>query len=266
MLTALAQVAHQHGNRNELADLLARQARAAARAGIPQQDADLHAALRARASEFGDHLAIVRRRLATEKDDSIYEALRLEYKQLDAELTTARRRLEKEDRARQTARATDPGQDVAAAIALLDDIERLISDPNARAEINGRLVRLGVRLGLSFTEGIKGKKRKIRKLASGIMAFGDAPLPVKLYGPDNAEEPEDNGCQPQLRHDPGRETTQLGVFSENRPTSECGPTGEGPAADSRFGSGPDTVELSAQSHGRQRVGVSFTKVHRGDRI
>lgn len=53
---------------------------------------------------------------------------------------------------------------------LFDDLERVTEDPDARADIQPLLTDLGLNVGLNFVEAIKGKKRKVRKLASGVIA------------------------------------------------------------------------------------------------
>jgi hypothetical protein len=62
----------------------------------------------------------------------------------------------------------------------------------ARAQISPLLEKLGVRLGLTFTEAIKGRKRKVRKLVGGVMAFGGQLLPVPIHGA--------NHCSGEHRH------------------------------------------------------------------
>ena len=49
------------------------------------------------------------------------------------------------------------------------------------ASISVMLERIGLRIGLYFEEGLKGT-RKVRKVAKGVMALGNMPLPVTLYG------------------------------------------------------------------------------------
>ena len=155
---------------------------------------------------------------------------------------------------------------MAAAIALLDDIERITTDPNARAEINGLLVRLGMWLGRSFVEGIKGKRRKVRRLASGVITFGDAPLPVPLYGSDNADGPDTEGGGADRRHDPGSSAGSEEVIPRTR-TKLAGDRSEHDTpAGQRPSRGPGSGDRSAQSDSSRREGVSFTKVHRGDWI
>jgi hypothetical protein len=47
--------------------------------------------------------------------------------------------------------------------------------------INAMLERIDLRIGLYFEDAMKGK-RPARKVARGIIALGDFPLPVSPYG------------------------------------------------------------------------------------
>lgn len=64
---------------------------------------------------------------------------------------------------------------------LFDEIERLAEILMANEAINAMLERIGLRIGLYFEEGRKGT-RPVRKVARGIIALGDFPLPVPPYG------------------------------------------------------------------------------------
>ena len=64
---------------------------------------------------------------------------------------------------------------------LFDEIERLAEMPMANEAINAMLERIDLRIGLYFEDAMKGK-RPVRKVARGIIALGDFPLPVPPYG------------------------------------------------------------------------------------
>ena len=64
---------------------------------------------------------------------------------------------------------------------LFDEIERLAEMPMANEAINAMLERIDLRIGLYFENAMKGK-RPVRKVARGIIALGDFPLPVPPYG------------------------------------------------------------------------------------
>ena len=77
--------------------------------------------------------------------------------------------------------ATDIDSEVEAAFVLFDEIERLAEMPMANEAINAMLERIGLRIGLYFEEGRK-ETRPVRKVARGIIALSDFPLPVPPYG------------------------------------------------------------------------------------
>jgi hypothetical protein len=77
--------------------------------------------------------------------------------------------------------ATDIDSAVEAAPVLFDEIERLAEMPMANEAINAMLERIDLRIGLYFEDAMKGK-RPVRKVAKGIIALGDFPLPVPPYG------------------------------------------------------------------------------------
>ena len=131
-------------------------------------------------------------------------------------------------------------------MTLLDDVDRITSDPQARADVNPLLVRMGVRLGLVFTEAIKGRKRRIRKLVGGVMTLGDAPLPVRPYGKDNREADADVGKE---------------VLTEK--TSGDGGDAEAHGA---AGKGAPTASVPTALGRCSREGISVTKGGRGDWI
>jgi hypothetical protein len=75
----------------------------------------------------------------------------------------------------------DLDAEVEIAMRVFDDIERVAEHPTANEAINVLLERIGLRVGLFFEDGKKGT-RTVRKVAKGVIALGDLPLPVPLYG------------------------------------------------------------------------------------
>ncbi|MHB1033149.1 MAG: hypothetical protein ACYC35_03900 [Pirellulales bacterium] len=135
-------------------------------------------------------------------------------------------------------------QEVDAALTLLDDMSRIISDPAARGEISAILRRLGFQIGLSFTEGTKGKKRRVRRLAGGIVTFGDALKPT-FGNNDRGTAAEGHG------HDEAsRKSGKNGSETPEKQTVSAGRVGP-----------RETVRLTKSL----REGVSSIKGNRGDR-
>ena len=124
--------------------------------------------------------------MATEADDGRYEAIAREYDRLRDEVGAT------EDafaavRSSMAAAAptTTIEEEVESAMTLLDDVARITGDEAARADINRVLGMLGLKIGLTFGDAVKGKKRRVRRLLGGVMAFRDSPLPVPMHGAAN---------------------------------------------------------------------------------
>ena len=170
-------------------------------------------------------------------------------------------------------------QEVEAALGLLEDVQRITSNPQARTEINPLLRRLGIWIGLRFGDVVKGKKRLVRRLQSGVMTFGDGPLPVPLHGPDNVEA-DPSGCSvsplaPRAEDEQGpgdQQGSSAGASSTSATKSDvvCG-NGRGNNQAAGEGSldpspAPGGLCEPARPLGSQPEGISFTKVSRGDWI
>jgi|GEM_PF-2029086 len=75
----------------------------------------------------------------------------------------------------------DIDAEVEVAMQAFDDIERLAEHPSANEAINVLLERTGPQVGFFFENDKKGT-RTVRMVARGVIALGDLPLPVPLYG------------------------------------------------------------------------------------
>jgi site-specific DNA recombinase len=200
-------------------------------------------------------------------------------------LATAEKELAIKKEVLPRAPALTPEAEVDAALALLDDLDRITGDETARAEINPLLQRLGVRIGLTFGSTIKGKKRVVRRLLSGLMTFGDAELPVKPHGPDYVPPPVGDAPaaevgSPTRRFDASVAGQGNGV--DVAPSAGTCTGREGKAARdqqeklSRGGRKEAGIDAStpipalplperpARPSGNHREGISFTKGSRGD--
>lgn len=78
----------------------------------------------------------------------------------------------------------------AGAASLSSCSAGIASDPQARRDVNPLQTGLALKLGLRLVGALKGEKGKVRRLESGIVAFGDADLPVPLYAKHRACEAE----------------------------------------------------------------------------
>ncbi len=77
--------------------------------------------------------------------------------------------------------APTPEEKVDALMAAIDDLASLARDANANQRIRELVLWLGVFVGLEFDERMWGK-RPIRALRQGMIAFGEANLPMPLHG------------------------------------------------------------------------------------
>jgi hypothetical protein len=192
-LMTLKQLIDRHGNREKLRQKLLERARLeCSKPAAHPRTAEL-SRLTIRRADLQEQLATIEFRMAREREESIYDVLKRQYRIARSEMAAveeAQRRLETE---RMTEASQSPESQAEAALGLLDDLTRITSDPAARAEINPLLQRLGLRIGLSFGSVIKGKKRVVRRLLSGRTVFGDGPLPVPLFGKDHVEDGP-HGC------------------------------------------------------------------------
>jgi hypothetical protein len=101
--------------------------------------------------------------MARERDDALYTALTRQFQAAVAESTAVEAAIRKLETDREAAQMRSPEEQAEAALSLLDDVARISTDPQVRAEINPLLHRLGVRIGLNFAGVIKGKKRVVQK-------------------------------------------------------------------------------------------------------
>jgi hypothetical protein len=170
--------------------------------------------------------------------------------------------------------ARQPDEQAEAALALLDDVLRITSNPSARAEINPLLKRLGLRIGLAFQPVVKGKKRKVQRLMSGRMVFGDAALPVPLFGKSSVG-PDAHQLGSAQRIVPAK--TASGLCGKAQSITPCGlGSGSHLVDDVTDNAGEETVSAPKPGQGNQsdsgRVnqdsqseGTSITKVSRDNR-
>ncbi|HEV7999724.1 MAG TPA: hypothetical protein VGP63_07590 [Planctomycetaceae bacterium] len=138
----------------------------------------------------------VGRRLAQEPDDELSRIMRSEFERLTAELRTADQRivaLKQKER-----RPVDPQGEVDAALRILEHLDQVIQHPEARDALRKLVAQLGMRVGLKFDAAVKGKVRKVRRLAGGLIVFGDRELPVPLHGRDRLD-PKGTPAKPPSR-------------------------------------------------------------------
>jgi len=211
--------------------------------------------LKSRYDALQSELSDIEYNYARERDDSLRQVIRNQLQGVKAELSELESRLQALQPKALT--VSSPEAEVDAAMSILTDFQQIAANPKARAELTELFRRLGLQIGLTFKAGKKGK-RAVRVLSSGILAFGGAALPTKLFGRDRVVPSECN-------HVESNECTN--VQSPERAPSEPGTATEGSIAtktpdDSTNAPSPGNVEPSM----RPNEGISCTKVSRGDRI
>jgi DNA invertase Pin-like site-specific DNA recombinase len=188
------------------------------------------------------------RNLAIEENPEYKEVIREQYIRIKAELTAGEAQLAAVPA--ETARlGCTPEEEVEAAMRLFDDIRQVASDPAARAQVLPLVQRLKLWIGLHFAGVIKGKKRRVRRLAGGVLTFGPMPTPAGHPGSQsylaNSAERDDPRSRPEA---------DMCEDAKNALNSET-----------ISGSGlllPETHRRET----RPQEGVSFTKGNRGDWI
>ena len=164
--------------------------------GMDQEIAKKQTAL----AELTRNRELVAQNLALAENEDKHRAIAKIFDQMAQEHRTLELQLQQ---AQQSAGKTpDLEADISAALADFDRLADLAADASNLGAIGELFQRLNTRLFLRFEE-IQPNKRKINKVAGGVVTFGTSPPPVSLYeGPtgrralrDMAETP---GSRPEL--------------------------------------------------------------------
>ena len=192
-------------------------------------------------------LETIERRMAVEGDEDRYKAIARQFDLLRKELRDTEAKIGSLGQETTAVRTVE--EDVDEAMRLFEEITALTEDQASRLKIGEIVRRIGLRIGLNFSAGIKGTKRQVRILQGGIIAFGNEELPVPLFGnrkvdPSGSVEIVDGSHDVQAKKN--CVLTQRGVVTASGLQSpEAAPPG---LFESR------------------QEGISYTKVSRGDRI
>ena len=210
-----------------------------------------------------------------EQDDNLYAALSRQYQSAQTQLAEIEVAIRRREEAQNARSIGSPETRVDAALALLDDVAQISTDPEARARINPLLIRLGLWIGLMFRPTIKGTKRVVQQLVSGRIVFGDGPLPVPLFGKDNVgDQPHGGGCTSSSHVNERAENKQIPCAGESAGESERENAEENNRG-KKHTAGKGMVPIPAGVQGDQTPdrlissqpeGISITKDSRGDWI
>lgn len=80
----------------------------------------------------------------------------------------------------QNAAHTDPAKQVESALGLLDHLSESVNSACDFSVLRKLFDMTNTQLFLKFEEGEWGK-RKVQKLSSGVITFGDTPPPIQKY-------------------------------------------------------------------------------------
>ena len=189
LIDALVELVNKAGGREAIRDRLLAKARAEADHDVEPDEPAALVQLRRRLAELEDNVATAERRMATEKNETRYEAIAKTFDSLVAEKAAgAREMAELATPKPATKTSLSPEEQVDALMATIDDLAALAKDENANQTVRDLVLRLGIFVGLEFEEGRWGK-RPIRRLRRGVIAFGEDNLPVPIHGRSRADCP-----------------------------------------------------------------------------
>jgi hypothetical protein len=137
------------------------------------------------------------RRMTVERDDAAYELLKQEYSRLAGEVTKAKAGLAKATAALSAGDELSIDEDVEAAVRIARHLAATLADPANREEACDILRRLGIQIGLTFSEQKFGPKRIVRRLKGGVVVYGDADFPAAARPTVAADTAENKTIGPE---------------------------------------------------------------------
>lgn len=234
----------------------------------------IHAEIRGQVEKLRRQIEQAPRKILETEDAEVRAMLHSALENLRDELAERERALE-EAKARMPLRQEqmDTEIEVQKALALLERIQEICSDPVARAALPKLLGDLGVRIGLNFGEG-RFNGRRVRRLKGGIIAFGNRPLPCPLRTgtglplPGGLSAPQELpgcGCGRADYEDDPQEATNLPRNHDARPSRQAGSneTSHRPHDPGRGDKAPTPLGFDTSRDPREAR--SLSKVSRGDR-
>jgi hypothetical protein len=132
---------------------------------------------RAALAELRQQKKIAQRNMTLAADTLKLRAMESEFEELDQREATLAEEVQQAERS--TAPAIDVDAEVGGALQVLDRLTELADAPDLQA-VGQLFDRLNARLFVRF-EQVQTKKRKVNKVAGGVVTFGAAPPPVTLY-------------------------------------------------------------------------------------
>jgi DNA invertase Pin-like site-specific DNA recombinase len=177
-LAVLRQRVVQLGGRAELRDRLTKLATTEGGSQVSNRERELELAEK-RLQSLEQDLKIISKNLAR-ADDTVYAVVETEYKSAKREIDqhqqrigTLRAQVENEQDRR------GPEDQVERALALLDQLERVAANPEAREELSELLAKLDFRIALRFGPN-RQKARPSRIPVGGMITIGDPMSPIRV--------------------------------------------------------------------------------------
>ena len=248
-LGTLEEVIDRLGVREKLRQrLIERAAREQPEDPLRLQQEQQRAQLQATITQLEKNLGAAQRNYAIEENPKIKQMVYKQMVQIEGELTEASAKLDAIPEPKVVIRKS-PEEEADRALNLLDDIQQIVRDPAARAEILPLLQRLGLKVGLQFVDAVK-TTRHVRHLAGGMIVFDDANFPTKGGTDPTSDSPAGN--TPPNSGDTRLQPCRCEDRKDRNPKTE---NSDGKCM-------PPEVFRSETC---PKEGVSFTKDSRGDR-
>ncbi|GMU34732.1 MAG: hypothetical protein AMXMBFR20_26040 [Planctomycetia bacterium] len=143
-----------------------------------------------------EELRQIEENLARAPNEKTFNIILAKHEDQEKRIRKLKVELEHENATANRAKDFDPSAEVDRALALFDRLDVIESDRTARMNLRETIDEIDMKIGLYFKDGLKGTKRKIRVLKSGIVVTGGQLLPVRPYGKDYIA-PANLGCEEQ---------------------------------------------------------------------
>lgn len=151
------------------------------------------------------------KKLAVESDGELVEIFRAEFTRRREEIQELERELTRlNSEVVATVDSNSLESKVSRAVAILDDLLVVTASPEMRRKIHPMFVKLGIMVGVNCVSESWGARNRTR-VAGGVIAFGNAPLPVPMYGKGNREASSSDAGNDVSLNDPSGETNRTEV-------------------------------------------------------
>jgi DNA invertase Pin-like site-specific DNA recombinase len=176
-LAVLRQRVVQLGGRAELRSRLMKLAMTDGRSQVSNRERDLELAEQ-RLQNLEQDLRIISKNLA--RAEELYPVLKTEYESVKREIDQQQQRLGAlRAQGEREGDRQSPEDQVERALALLDQLERVAANPEAREEVSKVLVKLDFLIALRFAAN-RPKDRPSRIPVGGMITIGDPKSPIRM--------------------------------------------------------------------------------------